>query len=159
MIQRLWLDHVYWTRMFILAALGPSNPPLVDVITKRLMLNQDQLGVAILPNSTAKDKLVSLLKQHISIAGDIVTGLGAKAPKEKIQALETDWAKNADEISDLLAQELKLSLDDIRAAMRMHLETTSAEIKAQLAKDEAASVAAFDAVEGHIVNMSDMISG
>src|ERR1035441_1219098 len=71
-MRGLWVDHVTWTRLFIVSAAG--GLPDTKFATDRLLRNQDEMGAAIAAyyGSDAGHKLTALLKTHISTAGEVV---------------------------------------------------------------------------------------
>jgi hypothetical protein len=75
-MRRLWADHVVWTRLYIIGAV--SGDPSASVALSRLMKNQEDIGNAIRPfyGDAAAAQLTTLLKQHISIAGELVAAAG-----------------------------------------------------------------------------------
>jgi hypothetical protein len=82
-MRKLWIDHVTWTRLFIISA--AANLPDKDATTQRLLQNQTDIGSAIVPyyGKDAGDKLTSLLKEHILIAADRV---GAAKAGDKVKS-------------------------------------------------------------------------
>src|SRR5204862_6307655 len=71
-MRKLWTDHVVWTRDYIVAAL--ADQPSASAAANRLMRNQEDIGKAIAKyyGEPAGQKLTTLLKEHISIATDVV---------------------------------------------------------------------------------------
>ena len=82
----------------------------------------------------AGKQLTTLLKEHITIAVDLVTAAKGGDQAGQLQA-DGRWQKNAEQIGDFLA---KANPHLPRAAvvdmMKMHLTTTSAEVVARLNK-------------------------
>jgi hypothetical protein len=81
-MRKLWEDHVTWTRLTIVSAVGGTDGeplPDLDVTVERLQANQDDIGAAIVPffGQAAGDHLAALLHEHIS--GAIALVLAAKA--------------------------------------------------------------------------------
>jgi hypothetical protein len=75
-MRKLWSDHVFWTREYVVAAIdGPS--PAADAAAARLMKNQEDIGNAIASyyGAEAGSKLTSLLKEHIQIAVELVAAV------------------------------------------------------------------------------------
>ena len=72
----------------------------------------------------------------------------------------TRWHANADAIAAFLAAaNPKFWPEDALAeAMMMHLEQTMAEASHELGGDYAASVADYDEIHAHILNMADVLS-
>jgi len=157
-MRKLWTDHVVWTRDFIIAAV--SDAPDVPAATNRLMKNQDDIGAAIASyyGKPAGDKLTALLKEHITIAVDVIKSAkaGDKAAQQQASA---KWTKNGEDIADFLAKANpnwpKATLVDM---MKKHLSTTTDEVVARLTKNWDADVRAYDAVYTHILMMADALS-
>ncbi len=157
-MRKLWTDHVVWTREYVVAAV--AGTPDADAAARRLMKNQEDLGAAIVPfyGKEAGDRLTALLKEHISIAVDLV-----KAAKTNEQSAFADanrkWKQNATDIAAFLAKANpnwpQAAMVD---AMNMHLETTTREVVARLQHKYDEDVAAFDAVYEHILRMADVLS-
>jgi hypothetical protein len=157
-MRKLWSDHVIWTRDYVVAAVG--DQPDQQAAANRLMKNQEDLGaaVAVYYGKPAGDELTDLLKQHISIAVDVIKS--AKAGDKSAQQLaDIRWHRNGEEIADFLS---KANANWPRAAlvdmMNKHLSTTTSEVVARLNKNWDDDVRAFDAVYQHIVMMSDVLS-
>jgi hypothetical protein len=157
-MRRLWEDHVTWTRLAIVSfvADNPDTSATVD----RLMANQDDIGDAIKPfyGDAAGDQLTTLLKEHISVAVDILRAAKA-GDNEGVQSASDRWYANADEIADFLAAaNPNLPQDEMRAMMRKHLDDTLSEAVNQLQGDFAAGVQDYDSIHQHILLMSDTLS-
>src|SRR5712691_10114930 len=71
-MRKLWTDHVVWTRDYIVASVG--DQPDAQAAANRLMRNQDDIGKAIAGyyGAAAGQQLTTLLKDHISIAVDLI---------------------------------------------------------------------------------------
>jgi hypothetical protein len=157
-MRKLWTDHVVWTRDYIVAAVG--DQPDAQAAAGRLMKNQEDIGGAVANyyGKPAGDKLTALLKEHISIAVDIIkfAKVGDKASQQQADA---KWRRNGEEIADFLS---KANPNWPRAVlvdmMNKHLSTTTDEVVARLTKNWDADVKAFDAVYDHILVMADALS-
>lgn len=62
LMRKLWTDHVFYTRSYIISALAGS--PNTSVVAARLLKNQEDLGNAVRPvhGNAAADNLTALLK-------------------------------------------------------------------------------------------------
>ncbi|MEP6995272.1 MAG: hypothetical protein ABI968_12170 [Acidobacteriota bacterium] len=158
-MRKLWEDHITWTRLFIVSALG--DLPDKAATTDRLLQNQVDIGNAIKPfyGDAAGDKLTALLKDHILIAADIVTAAKA-GDKAKLDASKTKWTSNADDIAAFLsgANPRNWPAADMKSMMHDHLQATTTELEARLNKDWKADVAAYEKVHVQILTMADMLS-
>jgi hypothetical protein len=157
-MRKLWTDHVVWTRGYIIAAV--AGTPDAQAAAARLMKNQEDIGAAIAPiyGADAGAKLTALLKEHISIAVDIIKF--AKAGDKKAQSdADAKWHRNGEAIADFLSKANshwpRATLVDM---MNMHLATTTDEVVARLTSNWDADVRAFDRVYAHILVMSDALS-
>jgi hypothetical protein len=157
-MRKLWSDHVIWTRDYIVAAVG--DQPDAQAAAGRLMKNQDDIGAAVAGfyGKAAGDKLTALLKEHISIAVDIIKFAKA-GDKASQQQADAKWHRNGEAIADFLS---KANPNWPRASlvqmMNTHLSTTTDEVVARLTKNWEGDTRAFDAVYTHILAMSDALA-
>lgn len=145
-LNRLWSDHVIWTRQYIVSAL--ADLPDAQAALARLMKNQEDLGNAIVPyyGDEAGKKLTALLKEHIAVAGQVV-----KAAKENqgeaLKIANEKWHQNAADIATFLSSANphwpKEALNDM---LNEHLAVTTKEATLRLAKDWEADAANFDVI-------------
>ena len=158
-MQRLWVDHVTWTRLLIVSFV--AELPDLQATTDRLLQNQVDIGDAVKPfyGDAAGDQLTALLQEHILTAADLLAA--AKAGDDAaFQEANEAWYANAQEIAGFLhdANPRNWPLADMRQMMKDHLDLTLEEAAAQLGGDYAASVAVYDEVETEILHMADMLS-
>lgn len=157
-MRKLWTDHVVWTRDYIIAAVG--DQPDQQAAATRLLKNQDDIGgaIAVYYGKPAGDKLTALLKDHITIAVDLIKAAKAGDNEGKDKA-DKKWHANAEDIAEFLSKANpnwpKPVLMDM---MNTHLSTTTAEVVARLTKNWDEDVRAFDAVYDHILKMSDALA-
>jgi hypothetical protein len=157
-MRKVWTDHVVWTRAYVVAAVG--DQPDATAAAGRLMKNQEDIGAAVAAyyGKDAGDKLTTLLKEHISIAVDIIKFAKA-GDKSSQQQAGAKWKKNGEDIAEFLS---KANPNWPRATlvtmMTEHLSTTTDEVVARLTKNWDADVKAYDKVYHHIVMMADALS-
>lgn len=157
-MRKLWTDHTTWTRVYIMEAIG--DQPDAQAAAARLMKNQEDIGKAVAAyyGDAAGDKLTALLKEHISIAVDIIKFAKAGDKANQSQA-DAKWKKNADDIADFLSKaNPNWPKATLASMMAKHLSTTTDEVVARLTKNWDADVKAYDAVYDHILAMSDALS-
>jgi hypothetical protein len=157
-MRKLWTDHVVWTRDYIIAAVG--DQPDAQAAATRLMANQDDIGAAVgkIYGAAAGQQLTTLLKEHISIAVDLIKAAKA-GDKGAQQSADAKWQQNGIAIADFLSKANphwpRATLVDL---MKGHLSTTTAEVVARLNRKWDDDVRAFDDVYRHILMMSDALS-
>jgi hypothetical protein len=102
-MRKLWTDHVVWTRDYIIAAVG--DQPDAKAAATRLLKNQEDIGnaVATFYGAPAGQQLTALLKEHITIAVDLITAAKA-GDKAGQQQADGRWQQNAMQIADFLSK-------------------------------------------------------
>jgi len=157
-MRKLWTDHTTYTRSYIVSAV--AGLPDLQVVTQRLLRNQDDIGNAIKPlyGEDAGKKLAALLRDHILVAADIVKAAKASDAKS-VDALQTKWKANADDIASLLASAnpnwKKAQLTDM---LHKHLDFVTEQAVARIKMDWAGDIKAYDAGYDHMMMFSDMLS-
>jgi hypothetical protein len=158
-MRRLWVDHVTWTRLFIVSF--AADLPDLQATTGRLLQNQVDIGDAVKPfyGEAAGNQLTDLLRQHILTAADLLAAAKA-GDTEAFEQAKDDWYANAEQIAVFLhdANPRNWPLADLDSMMKTHLDLTLQEASDQLGGNYAASVADFDAVETEIIGMADTLS-
>jgi hypothetical protein len=157
-LERLWTDHVVWTRLYIIAAV--DGRPEAAQAAARLLRNQEDIGNAIAPlyGSDAGEALTGLLKEHIMIAVDLIEA--AKSGDEiKFAELDASWTQNAGEIATFLSgANPNWPRDDVADLLDLHLSLTKGEVVARLEKDFDGDVKAFDEILTEILTLSDALA-
>lgn len=158
-LRRLWTDHVVWTRMYIVAAIGGMDAD-AEAAAARLLQNQEHIGRAIVPfyGEAAGQKLTELLKQHILIAVDLVAAAKI-ADQARFATEDARWTSNAEEIAALLAgANPNWPKADVVDLLGQHLSLTKNETVARIKQDWKADVEAFDQIFTEILTVSDVLS-
>jgi hypothetical protein len=157
-MRKLWSDHVFWTRLFIVDAAAGSAE--LQNTTNRLLQNQTDIGNAIVPyyGAAAGTQLTSLLRQHILIAADLVNA--AKANDQgKVADADRRWHANADDIATFLSgANPNWPKATVLNMLNQHLSLTTQEATAQLQGRWPDSQSTFDQVYPQILNMADALS-
>ena len=158
-MRKLWEDHVTWTRLAIVSFADGSAG--FDATAGRLLANQTDIGDAIKPfyGAAAGNELTSLLRDHIGIAVQLLHAAKA-ADSAAFASAKAAWYRNADDIADFLAAANPRTWPQavMRAAMTEHLDQTLAEAAHELNGQYAASVADYDEIHHHILDMADLLS-
>jgi hypothetical protein len=158
-MDKLWEDHVTWTRLAVISL--TTDSPDTQATVGRLLQNQTHIGNAIKPfyGKAAGNQLTALLREHILIAADLIA-VARKGDQEGIASEQARWTANADEIATLLSKANPRSWKPgpMKAMMRDHLRLTTNEVVARLQKNWAADVRAYDQIHVQILHMSDMLS-
>ena len=157
-MNKLWEDHVTWTRNVILCLV--DGLPGADQAVKRLMQNQVDIGNAVKPfyGDDAGNKLTELLKVHIAISADVVKSAKA-GNKTALDSASKIWYANADEISAFLSNtNPNWALADMQMMMNDHLKLTTDEAVQRIKKNYDADIIAYDKVHEEILKMSAMLA-
>lgn len=156
--QKLWIDHVSWTRSFIVSDLSSLGDK--DAVLQRLLKNQDEIGSSIKPyyGEEAGNKLSKLLREHITIAGQVVDA-AKNNNKDDLEKFNKSWYKNADEIADFLANaNPNWSDSQLKDMLHKHLEFVTDEVIARIKKDWPADVESYDKGEEHMIKFANIIT-
>lgn len=156
--RRLWIDHVSWTRSYIISAIASLEDK--DMVLERLLKNQDDIGNSIKPyyGEEAGNKLAKLLREHIELAGQVLEAAknNDSSALEKYNKL---WYENADEIADFLsAANPNYSNKVLKDMLHKHLQFVTDQVVARLNKDWKADITAYDKGEDHMIHFADIIS-
>ena len=157
-MRKLWTDHVVWTRVYVMDAI--ADQPDAGAAANRLMKNQEDIGAAVAKfyGAPAGQQMTTLLKEHISIAVDLIKAAKA-GDKTGQKAADDRWQQNAEQIATFLSgANPNLPKATVLDLMKTHLKTTTDEVVARLTKKWDDDVQAFDRVYDHILMMSDAIS-
>ena len=158
-MDRLWEEHVAWTRLAIISLTTKS--PDTQATVGRLLANQTHIGNAIKPfyGAAAGKQLTALLREHILIAADLIA-VAQKGDEAGVSTQQARWTKNADQIADFLsgANPRSWKQGEMRHMMHEHLRLTTNEVVARLTQNWTADVKAYDRVEREILQMSEMLA-
>ncbi len=157
-MDKLWTEHVVWTRMYILSSL--ENAPDTNATAARLLQNQEDIGDAIKPyyGEAAGDNLTVLLTEHILIAVDIIEDVKAGNTTQQ-EADEARWSENADDIAAFLADANPyLNESSVQEALYMHLAMTNDEVVARVSGNYTADIETYDEIYDQILVLSDTLS-
>ena len=158
-MRQLWVDHVVWTRM-VIVAFAAGSPDLKAAET-RLLRNQVDIGNAIKPyyGAAAGSTLTALLRRHILEAVPVLAAAKA-GDATKLAAAQKAWYANGNVIARFLSSANPKSWPpaDTQMMMKMHLDLTTAEAVARLKGQWAADVRAYDRVQAEIMQMADALA-
>jgi hypothetical protein len=158
-MDRLWTDHVAWTRA-VIVDFEENLPDLKPDLT-RLLANQAQIGAAIKPyyGNAAGNQLAGLLHTHIVEAVPVLTYARDGNKARLAKALAT-WRANAHQIAGFLAKANPKAwpLGDMTSMMDTHLALTTNEAVAHLEHKWQADIAAYDQVRSEILMMADSLA-
>jgi hypothetical protein len=158
-MDKLWEDHVTWTRMVIVDF--AANLPSLKTSETRLLRNQADIGNAIKPfyGRAAGNQLTKLLRTHILEAVPVLQA-AKDGDQSKLNKALADWNKNARQIAGFLskANPHNWPLKMTSSMMKRHLALTTEEAAARLQGKWAADVRAYDKVHAEILQMSKMLS-
>ncbi|GAA0077468.1 hypothetical protein UT300005_18460 [Clostridium sp. CTA-5] len=156
--RKLWIEHVLWTRNFIISDLASLEDK--DAVLQRLLKNQNDIGNSIKPyyGEEAGNKLSTLLKEHIKIAGQVVDA-AKNNNKDDLDKYNKLWYENADKIADFLSSaNSNYSNKTLKDMLHKHLKLITDEVVARLNKDWKVNIEAFDKGEDHMIMFADEIS-
>ena len=157
-LRKLWVEHVVWTRLFIISAL--AGLPDLDVATKRLLRNPSDFAkvLEIFYGRQKADTFRNLLEEHLKIAASIVENAKQNNTKAVDQYTKL-WYSNADQIAAFLAEiNPNWSEDEWKNLMHDHLRMTADEVMARLSGEYPKDSIIFDMIEEQALIMADVMT-
>ena len=150
-----WLNHVYWTRMYLMSAVADNADQ--QAVEERLLETADEITdvfARYLPIATTR-QLRNLLTEHIEIAGQIIQALKAKNMSD-YDALVQEWYRNANQMATLFANyNPYFESRETRNMLLNHLDLTREEIEQQVNGEYEQSIDVFRDVEQQALAMAD----
>lgn len=157
-MERLWTDHVVWTRQYVIAAV--DERPEVETAASRLLKNQEDIGGAIVPfyGPDAGSRLTDLLKQHILIAVDLIAA-AKSGDQEQFAVHDERWDENAADIARFLSgANPNWPEKAVVDLLGVHLSLTKDEVVARLEGNYSKDAEAFDQILTEILTLADALS-
>lgn len=156
--QKLWIDHVLWTRNFIISDLASLKDK--DDVLERLLKNQDDIGNSFKPyyGEETSNKLSKLLREHIEIAGQVVAA-AKNNDASNLQKYNKLWYENADQIAAFLSSiNPNYQNDVLQDMLYKHLQFLTDQVVARLNSDWKADIKAYDEGEEHMIMFADTLA-
>lgn len=158
LLRKLWSQHVYWTRFFIISTAADLDD--LDDVTARLLRNPSDFAAVLAPfyGTKAAGDFEKLLTEHLLIGGDLVN-----AVKEdnfaKVDEARKKWYANADEIAKFLADINPCWNErEWRMMLYNHLDMTETEATLRLAKRYPEDIEIFEQIESEALKMADYMA-
>lgn len=157
-MRKLWSDHVIWTRDYVVNVVAGSAS--ADESAQRLLRNQEDIGKAIAPyyGRDAADKLTTLLKEHLTIAVELIAAAKANDVR-KLKDADERWTTNANEIASFLGNANPHWPEaQVADLLSLHLELTKQETTARIQKNWADDTQTFDDIFNEIMTLADALA-
>lgn len=157
-LRRLWIEHVMWTRSFIVST--ASNLPDLDSVTKRLLRNPVDFSSALKPlygNKKAM-RFEKLFTDHLLIAANLVNA-AKEGNSGAVEEQRKKWYANADEIAKFLSDINPCwSQKDWKGMLYAHLKMTENEAVQLLSGQYPESIMQYDAIQEEALKMADTMA-
>jgi hypothetical protein len=142
-LRALFDDRAVYMRSAVVATL--ANTPDLDVLTARLLKNQDEIARAVQPywGSEASKTLSRLLKDQATLALALVRTAKA-GDRAKLAAARQKSAASATALGEFLAAADGLDAATTAQMLQKNLDLTMREATARLVRDWPADVRAWD---------------
>lgn len=156
--RKLWIDHVLWTRSFIVSDLASLEDK--EAVLERLLKNQDDIGNSIKPyyGQEAGNKLSALLRDHIKLAGQVVDA-AKSGNKKNLEKYNNLWYENADDIANFLSSaNPKYSNKVLKDMLYKYLQLVTDQAVSRLNKDWKKDIEVYDEGEDHMIKFADILA-
>lgn len=159
-LRKLWEQHVYWTRFFIISTAADLGD--LEAVTNRLLQNPRDFANAFCPFYGTKiaGQFQELFTQHLLIAADLVNA-AKNQDANKANDARRRWYSNADSIARFLSM-INPCWNEAtwKTMLYSHLEMTEKEATLRLGGNYAADIQVFDRIEEEALKMADyMVCG
>lgn len=155
--RMLWEQHIAWTRMTIMDIV--YNLPELEFSIDRLLRNPTDFKLALKPfyGEEASSKFEKLLKEHLTVAADLVKAAKANNNME-FEKLDKKWHNNADDIARLLSSiNPYWTFKEWQQMLYQHLELVKLEATYFLTGTYGKNEILFDSMEKQALEMSDYL--
>lgn len=153
-----WLNHVYWTRMFLVSVAGGIQDQ--QEIVNRLLENVDEivdLFARYYPQNEVRE-LRDLLTTHVELVGGLVTMEKDKETARIPMQLER-LEQNAAEIAKFLAGATpEYNESELKDMLDMHLDLTKQQIEERMAGDYEKDIDTFGKIQKQAIMMADYLT-
>jgi len=154
-----WQQHIAWTRATISSLV--FNLSDAGVVAARLEKTGTDMGDSLQPyyGELVAHTYGQLLKEHVSLAGDLVKALIAR-DTVKAAAIERQWHRNTDEIAMFLSSVNPfIDKEEFRKTFEQHLSLIKRQIIYIINHKFNEDVGVFDKMLTEGLEMADMLSG
>ena len=155
MLRKLWMQHVYWTRMVIISMVSGLGD--AEEASARLLQNPKDFAELLAPYYGKRTALQfqRLFSEHLLIAADLVSAAKA-GDTQKAESARKKWYRNADEIAWFLSGiNPHWNREKWRQMLYSHLAMTEKEAVLRLGEDYAADIKNFEEIEKEALDMAD----
>lgn len=159
-IRKLWSQHVYWTRFFIISTAEELQD--LKYVTDRSLENPGDFAkvLRMFYGDKKANEFKKLLTEHLQIAGELVN---ADKDKNTVKAdgLRKKWYANADDIAEFLSViNPHWNRQKWHDMMYSHLNMTEKEAGFRFQKEYPKDIEMFESIEKEALEMGDyMASG
>lgn len=158
-IRRLWIEHVLWTRFFIISDV--FNLPDFQFVTQRLLQNPVDFANVFRKyyGEQTAEQFQQLLTDHLLIAADLVNALIA-GDQSQIQEQRNRWYANAEDIAYFLAGINSCYWDVFvwRNLLFEHLALTEEEAILVINGQYEQSIVIYDRIQAEALEMADYMT-
>ncbi len=157
-LRRLWVEHVMWTRSFIVST--AFNLGDLEYVTRRLLRNPADFAEVLRPfyGDEKAATFNNLLTEHLAIAGQLVNAAKAGDTKTADEQ-RMKWYANADDIASFLsAINPYWSKNMWQTMLYNHLMMTENEAGQILTGQYDTSIGQYDAIQKEALAMGDYMA-
>jgi len=157
-IRRLWMEHVLWTRFFILST--AFSLPDLQFVTQRLLQNPVDFARVLKPlyGQQAAMQFERLFTDHLLIAAQLVNAAKA-GDTAQVDEQRRKWYTNAEDIARFLASINRFwSEAQWRNLMFDHLRMTENEAVYILTEQYEKGIREYDRIQAQALEMADVMT-
>jgi len=156
-LRRLWVEHVMWTRSFIVSTAADLGD--LDAVTKRLLQNPVDFSNVLKPlyGSQRAKRFEDLFTDHLLIAAQLVNA-AKEGNAGAVSEQRNKWYANAEDIARFLSEiNPYWNRMDWQSMLFDHLRMTENEAVQFLTRQYAASIDQYDSIQEQALKMADVM--
>lgn len=157
-MRKLWAEHTIWMREYLVSSIAKA--PDNKAVSERLIKNQFDLGdiMGEYYGADVGNEFTILLKDHIALGMEAIATT-QDGNEEKLNATNSRWQKNAEDISHFLQKINPIwKVSDLMAIFGDHLNHTINGAKARIKKEWQKDIKGFDDIFDQAMKLADMLS-
>ena len=150
-----WLEHIMWTRMFLISVAGDLKD--LEATKNRLLQNPKTIADVFRKyyGNDIANLIQRLITEHLVIGGDLIVAL--KNNNEKLaNELSTKWYRNADEMAEAFwSINPFYPIEEVHKMLYDHLKLTTNQVNSRIQKNYEEDINSYDMVQKEILKMSE----
>lgn len=157
-LTRLWLEHVFWTSVYIKSAINNSGD--LEEVTKRLLRNPVDFADVLTQfyDEENTELFETYLTEHLMIASEVIQAI-MNEDMNAFEEKENAWYTNADQIAAFLGEANTHWEEEIwKSLLYEHLDMTLNLFLLMFNQEYADGITQYDFIQDEALVMADYMA-